>query len=757
VDAALDALGPGLSGVETDSSIFRPATYIENSIGNLSETLLIGMVLLIVMLTAFVFRWRAVAISVTAILVSIMAAVLVLSLRGTTINAMVLAGLVLALAVLVDDAIVDRETIRRLLAQHRSEGSGRSTARIILEGSLEVRSPVAYATLIIALALLPVFALSGESGAFLSPLALSYATAVLVSMVVALTVTPALALLLLPKARPERGEPRLLRSLRRGYGRLLPSFIDAPRRMYLALAVAMLIGLAVLPFLDRGRSLIPTLKDQDLLIRWDGTPGTSLTEMNRITARASRELRALPGIRNVGAHVGRAVMSDQVVGINSSELWVSIDPTADYDATLSSIQEVVDGYPGLDRAVLTYRQERIGEVLTKTDEDITVRIYGQDLAVLRSKGEEVRRALSEIDGIVDPQVQVQTDEPTLEVKVDLAAAQRHGVKPGDVRRAAAVLLSGVEVGSLFEEQKVFEVVVWGAPQTRRSLTDVRELLLDTPSGGHVRLGDVAELKLAPNPNVIQHEATSRSVDVGAGVRGRSLASVTADVEDRLDRVEFPIEHHAELLRDYAERQAGTRRLIGVAVAAALGIFLLLQAAFASWRLAFVVFLVLPAALVGGIPGVFADGGVASIGSLVGFFAVLAIAVRNSIVAINHCQRLEQHEGEAFGRGLVLRAAQERIGPVLMTAATTGAVLLPLVLAGDIPGHEIVHPMAVVTLGGLVTSTLLALFVVPALYLRFGSRPRHRRTRSQSSMATDLANLDGEAEAEAGLSAKDLHG
>jgi len=351
-----------------------------------------------------------------------------------------------------------------------------------------------------------------------------------------------------------------------------------------------------------------------------------------------------------------------------------------------------------------------------------VRVFGENLEVLRGQAEAVRQALSEIDGIVDARVKLIQEEPTLEIEVDLAKAQLYGIKPGDVRRAAATLLSGLQVGSLFEEQKVFDVVVWSTPETRHSLTSIRELLIETPGGGHVRLGDVADVRVAPAPNVIKHEAVSRYLDVSANVRGRDARAVTRDVETALQNFAFPLEYHAEVLGDYAKQQAAQQRLLVAGVLAVIGIFLILQAAVQSWRLASATFLALPAALVGGVLAAFLSGGALSLGALFGFLTLLGIAARNGLVLISHYQRLEQYEGETFGPDLIRRGSRERVAPIIMTALATGLALAPFVLFGNIPGHEIAHPMAIAILGGLVTSTLLNLFVIPTLYWSFGSSP-----------------------------------
>ncbi|OLD97590.1 MAG: hypothetical protein AUG80_11035 [Candidatus Rokubacteria bacterium 13_1_20CM_4_68_9] len=438
--------------------------------------------------------------------------------------------------------------------------------------------------------------------------------------------------------------------------------------------------------------------------------------------QAARELRTVPGVSNVSAHLGRAITGDQVVGINASQLWLTIDPKANYEATVAAVERVVDGYPGLSGNVQTYLRDRMREVLTGADDAIVVRLYGPERAMLQRTAEDVKQALSKINGIAALKVEGQAEEAQIEVRVDLAAAERYGLKPGDIRRQVATVFAGLQVGTLFEQQKVFEVVVWGAPEVRSSLTSLHELLLETPKGKPVRLREVAELRIAPTPTVIHHEALSPRVDVVANVRGRDLGSVTREVEHRLKSVKFPLEYRAELLGEYAERQAAQKRMLSFAIAAAVGIVLLLQAAFGSWRLAALVVLTLPMALVGGVLAAFAGGGI-SLGSLVGFLALLGIAARNGILLVNRYQEIQEHEGEAFGARLVERGTRERLAPILMTAATTAVALLPVVFLGDIAGLEIVRPMALVILGGLVTSTWLTLVVLPALYLRFGAMGR----------------------------------
>jgi CzcA family heavy metal efflux pump len=734
VEDALRDLRPGLPGIEVDSNIFRPASFIELAIHNLTVALLLGCLLVVLVLVAFLFEWRAAFISLIAIPLSLVAAGVVIHLRGATVNTMVLAGFAVAVGVVVDDAIIDMENIVRRLRMRRAAGSDESIASIVLHASLEVRTAILYATLINVVAVLPVVFVGGLSGSFFQPLALSYALAVVASMVVAMTVTPALSLILLSRAPLKRSEPPLVRWLKRGYGGLLARVVRKPKAAYLAVLLVGLMGAVVFPRL--GDELFPSFKERDFLMHWISPPGTSIPEERRIVTRASRELRQVPGIRDFGSHIGQAFLGEEIAGANFGENWVSVDPHADYDRTLASIHDVVDGHPGLYRNVQTYLRERIEEVLSGQGDPIVIRVFGDDLRVLRRTAARVRASLSGVSGLTELHTELQQDVPQIDVKVRLGVADRYGVKPGDVRRAAGALVASEEVGDLFHGGHAYDVHVWSTPSTRNSLTAIRNLPIDTPKDGQVALSTLADVRIRPTPNVIKREDGSRRIDVAANFSGRKLGAVTRDVEARMRAVRLPLGYHVQLLGEAAERKAAQKHLLLLAGGAALAILLLLQVAFGSWRLAWLLLLTLPMALVGGILAAYAGVGVISLGALIGFFTVLGIAARNGIMMISHFQHLERFEGEAFGPGLVLRGARERLAPILMTALATGLALLPLVVFGDKPGQEIEHPMAVVILGGLLTSTLLNLFVVPVLYLRFAKPgvaplepPRHPRRRS----------------------------
>jgi CzcA family heavy metal efflux pump len=732
VEEALKELQPGLTGISVDTTLFRPASFIEESLGNLSVALLLGCLLVVLVLSLFLFQWRTALVSVVAIPLSLVAAALVLYWTGGTVNTMVLAGLVIAVGVVVDDAIIDVENIVRRLRQHRASGGTESTARVVVNASLEVRGPIVYATLIIVAATVPIFFLDGLTGAFFRPLATSYTLAVMASMLVALTVTPAMAYIFLRNAKLEDRDPPLVRVLKRWYGAVLRPSVRRPVPGYLALAAFGVVGIVAAPLL--GQSLLPSFKERDFLMHWVTQPGTSNSEEVRVSQLACKELMTVPGVNNCGSHIGQAFAADEVVGVNFGENWISVDPSVDYDETLASIQEIVDGYPGIHRDVQTYLKERVREVLTGTGYSIVVRVYGDDLAVLKQQADKVKAVLGGIEGAIGAKVALQVNVPQVDVEVDLAAANRYGLKPGDVRRAAATMVAGEEVGDVYRDGKAYDVQVWSPPELRTSVTSIENLPLDTPSGEKIRMADVAKISVKPTPNVIERSEGSRRLDVSANVKEGDLAKVVEKLQGDLQSVEFPVGYSVDILGEYAERQAAAQRLLVYSIGAVIVVFLLLQAAFRSWRLATLAILTLPVALVGGVIAAHLSGGILSLGSLVGFLTVMGIAARNGILLINHCQHLEKYEGMPFGPALVLRGAAERLSPILMTTLATALALVPLVMMGNIPGHEIEHPMAVVILGGLVTSTLVNLFIVPSLYLRFAKRRPAREPRPRQPEA-----------------------
>lgn len=744
VERTLAMLGPGLADVKLDPTIFRPATFIERALSNLGHAVVVGCVLVIAILFLFLYEWRTALISVVAIPLSLVAASATLAWRGVTLDTMTVAGLVIALGEVVDDAIIDVENIERRLALNAASKTPRAALTVVLEASLEVRSAVVYATLVVVLVFLPVYFLDGLSGAFFRPLAVAYVLAVGASLVVALVVTPALSLILLPRAITNRGRGPLARILQRLYSPIVERLVTRGRGAGASFIVVLAAACAAVPFL--GEAFLPEFHETDFLMHWIGKPGTSVAEMDRITARVSDELRAIPGVRNFGSHIGRAEVADEVVGQNFAELWISLDDKADYDASVARIRAVVDGYPGLYRDVQTYLQERMKEVLTGASGSIVVRVYGPDLDTLRDRAAAIGAALSTVKGVGNLKVEPQVNVAQLEIALDPEALARFGLTPGDVRRTVATLLQGTRVGEVYRNDQVVDVVVWGDARLRADVGSIRDLRIPLPTAGvatpasapaapiqgaatpaapptspavfatDVRLADIAGVDFVAAPNIVQRESASRRIDVTCDAAGRDLGAVADDVRRAVAAVPLPVGHHAEVLGEYASRSAARQRLLLLSLLSLVGIGVVLYADFRSFRVAAFLIATLPFALVGGVAAVVATGGVVSLGSLVGFVTVLGIAARNGIMMVSHFRHLEQEEGVAFGAPLVVRGAVERVVPIAMTALATGLALVPLVLSGAKPGSEIEYPMAVVILGGLVTSTLLNLVLVPPLYL-----------------------------------------
>jgi Cu/Ag efflux pump CusA len=717
VDEALDAMAPGLAGIDLDAQVFRPASYMTTALRHLGVAGLVGAVLLMAAVGLLFVSWRAALIPVVAVPLSLVSAAWVLELRGQTLTTMTLLGLAAATAVVVDDVVGDVAQIRSRQLAGGPDGPRLST--VIGDVVAARRAPLLVATVIAVLVLTPVLAIGGVWNAFSWPLAATYVLATVTSLLVALIVTPALAVLLFRDGQQQLRAGPLDRWIRSGVDRLAAPAIGKPGWVGLAAGVLALAGILVAAPVPSG-SVLPTLRDRNVLVRVQGAPGTSLTEMNRITSSIAAEMRGAPGIESAGAHVGRAITSDEVVDVNAGEIWLTVAPGADYDATLVGVRDIAAGYPGLQTRVRTYAEDRVAAVRENVGDELVVRVYGEDFATLRNTADDVASTLSTVRGVLSPRVEPQVTEPTLEIEVDLAAAQRHGLRPGDVRREATTLISGLAVGSLFEEQKVFDVVVWGGPGIRQSISDLEALRIDTPSGEQVRLGEVAKVRVAPAPVAIDHNSVSRSLDVTAVVNGRSAADVAQEVTSRLRGISFPYEYRAEVLGDAVQRQADHLRVAAIAAVVVLLSFLILQAATGSWEVAGALLLILPVAIVGGVLVAPLVGGISSIGVLVALFALFALAIRQALVFVRRARELGAEPGASQGEA-VRQALQELAPSVIGVALVMAAILVAPAVLGTTAGLEAFHPFAVSMLAGLVTATAVSLIAVPAFYLAIADR------------------------------------
>ncbi|MCI0380153.1 MAG: efflux RND transporter permease subunit [Gemmataceae bacterium] len=728
-EEALEALRPSLAGVDVTTGIFRPASFIELALSNLRTAMLLGAGIVALILVAFLFEWRTALISMTAIPLSIVAALWILARFGATINTMVLAGLAIALGEVVDDAIIDVENIVRRLRQNRLADQPLSAFQVVLRASLEVRSAVVFASFIVVLVCLPIFFLSGVAGAFFQPLAVAYILAIMASLVVALTITPALSLLLLPKAVERQREAPLTRGLRWLYRRGLPALLRWPILTFALVIV--LLGAAGWLFAQLKEEYLPRFRESDFLMHWIAKPGTSIDAMRRDIEIVSKEMLAETAVLEFGSHIARAEAGEEVVGPNFAELWISIGAKVEnYDAERRKIEAVMARHPGFEHDLLTYLQERIKEVLSGAGASIVLRTYGHDLAGLRRKAEEIRQAIEgertgegRVPDVVDLRVEPQVLVPQLEVILHPHRLAAFGLSPGAVLEQMITLVNGVKVGEVLQDQRSFDLVVWGHPDVRKSLPDLRRLEIALPNPGPGKLGTVplealGEIRQVNAPNTIRHDRASRCIDVTCNVRGGDLGGVVREIRRRVEPLQST-DFRIEFLGEYQARSENQRQLLLVSAFSLLGVALLLYMDFRSFRLTLLVMLTLPFALIGGVAAVYWTGGVLSLGSLIGFVTVIGIAARNGIMLVSHYRHLEVHEKTPFGRELILRGAEERLSPILMTALAAGLGLLPIALAGLRPGLEVEHPMAVVILGGLFTSTLLNLLVLPVLYECFG--------------------------------------
>lgn len=716
VEAAMAAMAPGLTGITVNPQVFRPATFLEKALDNLGVAGLIGL-LLLVALALLLMSWRMALTTIVPVLLSLIAAAYVLHLVGATLTVMTLVGIAAALTVVVDNAVGGADHIYRRLRDERGDGAT-STVAVMTTAVVQRSGPLCCATACILLAAAPLLLLDGVPGALAPHVVLSYVLALLASLVVALTVTPTLALLVLGGRPGAHRRAPLAPLVQRVVDRIVTTITGRPAFGLASAVLLALVGVVGVSQAGSGAGL-PAPQDRTLLVRLQTAPGTSLTEMDRVSAAVASELQALPGVRSAGFHVGRAVGAGEIVDVDASEVWVSIATDADYRPAMRAIRETVRGFPGLRSTVRTYSDDRVAAADASTPGDLVVRVYGPDLATLRHAAEGVQQVLTTIEGVLAPRVQPLVSEPTVEIEVNLSAAQRYGLRPGDVRREASTLISGLTVGSLYEQQKIFDVVVWGGPPTRHSVSSLQSLVIDTPRG-HVRLGDVASVRIARNPVAISHDAVSRSLDVTAAVRGRDASDVARDVTGRLRGLSMPMEYRAEVLGDAASAENDARNVGLAALAAALVIILLLQAATRSWRSAAILVICVPLAGVGGVVVAPIVGGVRSLGVLAGLFAVLALALQQGLALVGRAQMLRQDTGRAGRMNAVLQATREKAAPVLFTALTAAAVLAPLAVMGTRAGTELLHPLAVTVLAGLVSSTVTVLFVLPTLYAAFGS-------------------------------------
>ncbi len=715
VEEVLKTLRPGLVGLDLDSTVFRPTAYLNRSTSNLLRSIAVGGALVAVGLVILLLRWKKALIALVSVAMSFFVAVTALQLLGVTFNVVVIVGLAVAVGAVVEQSLSDYGEWQGPLTI--GEGAAGSVPQPLLNSAHDSAKTAVWATVIFAVAMLPIFFLNGVSGdEFFPPVAISGLVAMAASVVTALTLTPALRKLLNDFNEPDGS--LLTRLAGPVYTKALSVFGRSRIPALITGAALLVAGVLVVPSMDK--ALLPKFKDTNLMVRWQAPYGTSLPEMTRIISRVTAELRVVPGVRTVGSQIGQAVGGDRPVGSDAAEMFVSIKP-ANYSKTVGAIRRVVAGYPGLNHLVTTYSAERLRKTLGRNKNEVSVRLYGQDFGTLRKKADEIRSSLSRIKGISQARIPSQLEEPTIQIDVDLLKAQALAIKPGDVRRASETLLSGLRVGNLFQDQKIFDVTVWGRPEIRTSVSSVQNLLIDTPAGKVIRLGDVANVTVRSTPPIIEHEDISRFIDVTANVKSRDVGEVTSDVRKALAGISMPQEFHTTVLSDYSDEQSSQRRVLAFAIAAIIGVFLVLQAAFRSWRLGAIALLASLVSVTGAPIAAQLYGKPMSIATVSAFFAVFALATRFTLRTIDRYLAL-RNDGLPPDSELMLLGARSRVGPTLTAIVLTALGFVAVVAFGSVAGQELLFPMALTILGGLVTTVFAQLFFLPPMYVHFG--PEH---------------------------------
>jgi CzcA family heavy metal efflux pump len=734
VEKALEDLRPVFQsdGIQYVPALHRPATFIERAIHNMKSSLLLGTILVVVVLFLFLLDLRTAFISFTAIPLSLLAAVIVLDHFGQTLNTMTLGGLAVAIGVVVDDAIIGVENILRRLRENLKLPQPRSLFQVVLDASLEVRSPVVYATFIVALVFLPVLTMSGLQGRFFGPLGTAFILAIMASLGVALTVTPALCLMILSRVKPH-AEPGYIAVLKAFHRRVLERVSRMPRRIIGAALLLFLAAVATLPFF--GNEFLPDFREGHFVLQISMTPGTSMGEMLRVGGLISQELLKNPHVQTVEQQVGRAEMGEDTWGPHRCEFHVELKPVAGADQAKiqDKIRETLAEFPGIQFEVLTFLGDRIGETISGETAKVVVNVFGDDLDVLDEKANEISTVLSSISGAADVQLAAPPGAPRMAIRLRPDRVMQFGFRPLEILETIETAYQGIVVAQTYDGNKVFDVLVILPPADRQDPETVGSFLLSNSQGERLPMQELAEVYLTSGRYSILHDGARRRQTVTCNPSGRDVASFVADAQQQIStKVKLPPGVYLEYSGAAQEQAKARQELLIHSLIASVGIVLLLAIVFRNTRNLLLLLANLPFALIGGVLAVFVEGllikghATMSLGTLVGFVTLFGITMRNSILMISHFEHLVQYEGMTWNLEAAVRGASERLLPVLMTALVTGLGLLPLALGSDEAGHEIEGPMAIVILGGLITSTLLNLLVLPTLALCYGRFTAHPR-------------------------------
>jgi CzcA family heavy metal efflux pump len=722
IEAELAAIQGTLpAGVIIHGELFRQSQFIENAVRNVEEALRDGAILVVIVLFLFLLNFRTTFITLTAIPISILVTAIVFHYFGLSINTMTLGGLAVAIGELVDDAIVDVENVFRRLRENRHKPDPAPVLAVVFSASSEVRNSIVFATVIVVLVFVPLFALGGIEGRIFAPLGVAYIISIVASLFVSLTVTPALASYLLPgmKRMAEEKDGWLVRQIKAAEERLLHWAFPRAWLVFGFVILLLAAAFAKVPFF--GREFLPPFNEGSVTINLVTVPGTSLAESNRIGALAEQLVKQVPEVKQTGRRTGRAELDDHAEGVHSSEIEVELRESGRRrEEILNDIRAQLEVIPGLGINIGQPISHRIDHLLSGVRAQIAIKIFGEDLTTLRVKAEELRALMAGIPGVVDLQVEQQVLVPQTHIRLDRAQAAKYGVMIGEVAEMSELALQGRVVSQVLEGQKTFDVVLRLADQARNSPEAIAALPVDTTAGGLVPLGLLAQVEEAKGPNIIVREGVQRRIVVQANVSGRDLVAVVQQIQRAAaEKLRLPAGYYLTYGGQFESQASASRLIAFLSVFSIAGMFLVLYAHFRSAMFAAQIMLNIPFAFIGSVVGVWLSGGVFSIATLVGFITLTGIAARNGIMMISHYLHLMEHEGERFDLRMIIRGTQERLVPVLMTALTAALALVPLILAAGEPGREILHPVAVVIFSGIFSSTLLDLVVTPLVFWKFG--------------------------------------
>lgn len=750
VDAALKELQRTLpADVKINSEVFRQERFIKAAVNNVKDALRDGAILVTIILFLFLLNFRTTAISLTAIPLSFIVAGLILNAFGFTVNTMTLGGLAVAIGELVDDSVVDVENVFRRLRENRHSQSPKPTLSVIYHASSEVRNSIVFATIIVFIVFLPIFALQGVEGKIFMPLGLAYVISLAASLVVSLTVTPAMCAFLLPKAKVMDSEKDsfLIRFLKKYDEKLVRTALRHPNVIMISATILVLIAGGL--FTAMGKEFLPPFNEGTFTVNAALRPGTSLAESNRIGQSIEKTLLSIPSVKGTGRRTGRAELDDHAEGVNNSE--IEVEPKAEgarKDALAADIRKHLAAYPGVNVNIGQPISHRIDHLLSGVRAQIAVKIFGDDLGALRRAAGQVRDQMASVSGVVDLSVEQQIEIPQVRINIDRREAARYGLSVGQIAEALETAFNGRVVSQILQGQRTYDLVVWFDEASRSDISAVRSTLIDTPTGVKVPIGQVARIIESTGANTINRENVQRRIVVQANAQGRDLNSVIQEIQTKVARnVKLPEGYFVEYGGQFESQQSASKRLVVLGLFSIIGVFLALYMAFKSVRSALQIMVNLPLALVGGVVAIFLTGGTLSIASMVGFITLFGIATRNGIMMVSHYIHLMREEGETFGEEMIVRGTLERLAPVLMTALVAALGLVPLALGAGQTGKEIQHPLAVVILGGLITSTLLDQLVTPALFLRFGRKEwenyKPGATTRQDEEITDIHPVAGQ--------------